>query len=555
MPVAPQPTQETYYYKEVRRTQPGAGVVYAGYPIFHLYKRVLNGDDVRLNPDIEYWLPLPGLTSYKQYTAGDENVPAERTRYEPRVEIGTKPTRRYYPDRFSVYTHKYCGTKLYVATNRTKLYPASSSLPASTNPYSYNNIQIWIESPETYENTYDNYGNLIVPAYWYHPFDNRFYTFGNLETFGFTDSQYLIDSLFTRDTSGQSNESLMANAAESIRLAKIDELISRGKTKDEAIALVNANAAAALSTRAANSLITPGARIARQTPRSQNIAVTLSSPALSRTINAGSVTLPASQNPKLVQTTTSGQPQLEYEFLHRPNQISYTSIGSEWSPIDRAANRPMVDWKSYKLMSVSFSFIVAADEYGSLDAVLDNKVITTSVDNDLKTLRQMASSPFPVLFMGFDKLLEEPVRFPFNNDAGKGSLFVIADFSVTSVYRSSTGAISRASCDITLTEYPKELIKLIEFPKLKPMEELPPRTPREGATCSGNLATNTLGLGPEGLTPARARALQKRNFVTYNAKCNTIFVLTGKQAAYDTAKANPTIPLDEILDNGGFVNP
>jgi hypothetical protein len=739
MPVTPQPSQETYYYKEVRRTQPGPGVVYPGYPIFHLYKRNLasnnpdardiptnkiktithisrvifpikiktvtgvsravadvatitvgadhqfqigdmvtvfgltntsyngdheltavdettisyantgdiqalvvdngtaatgtkhatitvgsghqfqvgdnvtvsgltntayNGDHVltavgsatisyantgaiqSLTADsgtaainIEYWLPLPSLTSYKEYTPGDENVPAQRTVYEPRTEIGVRRGRRHYTDRFSVYTHKYSGTKLFVATNRTKLYPLPETRLAPTNPYSYRNIQVWIESPETYTNTYDSNGNLIVPSYWYHPFQNRFYPFGNLETFGFTDSQYLIDSLFTRDTSGQSNASLLANAADSIRLAKIDELISRGITRAEAIAFVNANAAAALSTRAANSLIMPSARIARQVPRSQNLTVNVPSPVLSRTITPGqtpaptqpatalaragrrAVTIPATINPKLVQTTTSGQPQLTYEFLHRPNQISYTSIGSEWSPIDRAANRPMVDWKSYKLMSVSFSFIVAPNADGSLDASLDNNVITTSVDNDLKTLRQMASSPFPVVFMGFDKLLQEPVRYPFNKDSGNSSLFIIADFSVSSIYRSSTGAISRASCDITLTEYPKELIKLIEFPKLKPLTEIPVDTPGggPGGGCSGNLATNTIGLTGEGLTPAFIRRLVKRGFITYNSKCATIRVVPGKEKGYLKAK---TLGADwtegtlwDIADTGGFIDP
>jgi hypothetical protein len=717
MTVTPQPTQETYYYKEVRRTQPGPGVVYPGYPIFHLYKRdpansnielrdtttsktktitsisrvifpikietvtavsravvdiatitvgaghqfeigdtvtvfgltntSYNGDHVltavggatisyantgdiqSLTVDngtaatgtkhatitldsnhrfqvgdlvtisgltntayngtytltatgsttisyantgaiqspttangtaainIEYWLPLPSLTSYKEYTPGDENVPAQRTRYEPRTEIGVRRSRRYYSDKFSVYTHKYSGTKLFVATNRTKLYPFSETRSMPTNPYSYRNIQVWIESPQTYTNTYDSRGNLIVPSYWYHPFENRFYTFGNLETFGFTDSQFLIDSLFTRDTSGQSDESLLANAAESIKLAKIDELISRGNTRAEAIALVNANAGAALTTRAANSLIMPSARIDRQVPRGQNRTVNVTRASLSRTVTASSVTIPTSQAPKLVQTTTAGQTPLTYEFLHRPNQISYTSIGSEWSPIDRAANRPMIDWKSYKLMSVSFSFIVAPNVGGSLDAALDNNVITTSVDNDLKTLRQMASSPFPVVFMGFDKLLSEPAKYPFNKDSGNGSLFVIADFNVSSIYRSSTGAISRASCDITLTEYPKELIKLIEFPKLTPIKEVPVRTPREGATCSRTKPSTTLAARagftwPDGvnfLTRAAARG-----FIEFNASCNSIIVLTGREEAWRVAKdnyaVNPDIDLNKIRDDG-----
>lgn len=528
MAILAQPIQETYFYKEVRKTQPGVGVVYPGYPIYHLYKNVPNGTPIRLN-EIEYWMPLPGLTKYKEYQSGDENITAERTKYEPRLELGVKRGRRYYSDRFDVYTHKYCGTKLYVATNRTKLYPLSPS----SNPYSYRNIQIWVESPETYENTYDSYGTLIVPSYWYHPFDNLFYPFGNLQTFGISDSQYLIDSLFTRDTSGQSNDALMANAAESIRIAQIDELMSRGKSREEAVNLINSQAQEALSTRAAQSLITPNSVLARQPVKSQNISVNVKASSLGG-VSAGSVSISASQNPKLVQTTTAGQTPLEYQFLHRPNQITYSSIGSEWSPIDRAANRPMIDWKAYKLMNVSFSFIVAADEAGSLDAAIDGKVITTSVDSDLKTLRQMASSPFPVVFMGFDKLLEEPVRYPFNNDAGKGSLFVIADFSVTSVYRSSTGAISRASCEITLTEYPKEMIKLIEFPKLKPIPEIPPPPPGDKSICNGTLASSSWYRARNYLTDTEwLRSLASQNIIEYTENCNSVIVMNPE--AYERA--------------------
>ena len=523
--------QDTYFYKEIRKTQPGAGVLYPGYPIYHLYKNIPNGTPVRLN-EIEYWSPLPKVTAYRTYSPGDENAIAERVKYEPRAELGVKPTKRYYTARFPIYTHKYSGLKLYVATGRTRLYPLSPE----SNPYSYRNIQVWVESQETYENTYDSYGNLIVPSFWYHPFDNLFYTFGNLETFGFSDTQYLIDSLFTRDTSGQGDDALMANAIESIRIAQIDELKSQGKSEQEAVALIDAISQEALATRASQSLITPRQITARSPVKNQNIAVNVKSSSLGR-VSATSVSVATSQNPKLVQTTTSGQTPLEYEFLHRPNQISYSSIGSEWAPIDRAANRPMIDWKAYKLMGVSFSFIVSPDNAGSLDAVVDGKVITTNIDDKLKTLRQMASSPFPVQFFGFDKLLEEPVRYPFNNDAGKGSLFVITDLNVTSVYRSSTGAISRASCDITLTEYPKELIKLIEFPKLKPIPEIPPPPPGDKPVCNNALASNTWK-NLKYKDPNWLRSLAKLEYIEYDEKCNAVIILN--PAAYEAASQSRT---------------
>jgi hypothetical protein len=191
-------------------------------------------------------------------------------------------------------------------------------------------------------------------------------------------------------------------------------------------------------------------------------------------------------------------------------------------------------------MSVSFSFIVAPDESGSLDAVIDGKVITTSVDNELRTLRQMASSPFPVTFFGFDKLLSEPARYPFNNDGGgKGSLFVIADLNVTSIYRSSTGSISRASCDITLTEYPKELIKLIEFPKLKPIPEVPPPPPTENQSiCDGTLASTTFRIAGREISrnSAYLRNLAKLGVVKFDEKCKSVIILNAR--AWENAERN-----------------
>jgi hypothetical protein len=534
---------ETYFYKEVRKTPIGAGVLYPGYPVFHLFKNYPDGTQKRLD-EKEYWLPLSALTSYMEYNLGDENTTVSRVKYEPNVESFKKPNTRKYTGKFPVYTHKYHGLKLYVATNRTKLYPLSHL----TNPYSYRNIQIWVESPETYVNTYDEYNNLIVPSFWYHPFENKFYPFGNLRTFGLNDSQYLIDTIFSRDTSGESNEALMANVAESIKLAQVDELISQGKSRAEAIALVDSNSQQALATRAAQSLITPRS-VSSRTPTVPRVVSVIARAAsgtqTAATLSSQSVTAAASQPPKLIQTTTSGQTALEYTFVHRPNQITYSNIGSEWSPIDRAANKPMVDWRSYKLMSVSFSFIVSPDESGSLDNITDGKVISTSIDNQLKTLRQMASSPYPVVFMGFDKLLEEPARFPFNNDAGKGSLFVIADMNVSSIYRSSSGAISRASVDMTLTEYPKELIKLIEFPKLRPIPELPPPPPGEEEPCDSTLAETTWNRNT--VSKDLLRQMARRGFITYNGTCSSIVVL--HPAAYNAVVNWPAL-INRVDNNG-----
>jgi hypothetical protein len=120
-------------------------------------------------------------------------------------------------------------------------------------------------------------------------------------------------------------------------------------------------------------------------------------------------------------------------------------------------------------------------------------------------------------------------------------LFVIADLNVSSIYRSSTGAISRASCDITLTEYPQELIKLIEFPKLKPIPEVPPPPPGDKGLCDNSAAKNTWSR--ENYTSndiAWLRSLAK-GIVNYDASCKSVIVLD--QAAYDLASRRRTQPI------------
>jgi hypothetical protein len=90
----------------------------------------------------------------------------------------------------------------------------------------------------------------------------------------------------------------------------------------------------------------------------------------------------------------------------------------------------------------------------------------------------MATRPFPVTLFGFDDMLTHQLRFPLTQS--RGVEFAIAEFTISSVHRTGTGEINRATCDITLQELPLEKITLIEMPKLLPMKKLPlPKNPDE----------------------------------------------------------------------------
>ena len=126
-------------------------------------------------------------------------------------------------------------------------------------------------------------------------------------------------------------------------------------------------------------------------------------------------------------------------------------------------------------MKISFQFIVIPDatyRLGAYGATADDG-ITLSIDDKLDTLRNMATRPYPVVLFGFDELLTNSSQF--SNSAGSGVQFVINDFSISSMMRTPTGAVNRATCDITLQEVPIEYINLISMPKLVPGQILAAR--------------------------------------------------------------------------------
>jgi len=161
-----------------------------------------------------------------------------------------------------------------------------------------------------------------------------------------------------------------------------------------------------------------------------------------------------------------------FDFKFPPQQIAYSSIGSDWTEIPRAGKTPLVDWQSFRLMKISFQFVI-----GNADSLDD------SIDNELQTLRLMASSPYPVVIFGYDDLFSQKLQY--SDTENRIPEFVINDLNFNSIYRNAEQKINRATVDITLAEIPIETISITEMPRIS--TPIKPLTPGVGTPTYPNV--------------------------------------------------------------------
>ena len=193
-----------------------------------------------------------------------------------------------------------------------------------------------------------------------------------------------------------------------------------------------------------------------------------------------------------VQTLVPTQRRFIFPFA--PKDISYSNLSSVWTEINRTGRTPVVDWTGFQLLKVSFTFELVARTATDISQPRDGFGLNFSIDEQINTLRQMATAPYPVSFLNMDTFFSKELRYPLYTK-GRGVEFVITDFAVQSVQRtgSSSGAgnesiqpnqISRASCTITLQECPIEQVDIISIPKITicGKDKCPPATCKEPCT-------------------------------------------------------------------------
>lgn len=146
---------------------------------------------------------------------------------------------------------------------------------------------------------------------------------------------------------------------------------------------------------------------------------------------------------------------IEFVFPFAPIEISYENLSPEWVEIDRPLNTPLIDLKGLNLMRVSLRFLVAVPYDG----------IRVSVDNDIRTLRQIANSNDPVAFINMDRMLTNPFNVSRSDSRrnSSGFFFRVADMSVQSIRRNIRNEITSAEVSMTLQETANPPIRAIYF--------------------------------------------------------------------------------------------
>jgi len=179
-----------------------------------------------------------------------------------------------------------------------------------------------------------------------------------------------------------------------------------------------------------------------------------------------------------------------YIFIHKPNEIQYSGLGSEWVSIDRNGGFSFVDWKKFQLLQISFTFVIAKTADGLLN----------HVEDEIQLLRKIAQTPYPVSFFNFDSMFTQELRYDsdnFNrsNNLPTGIQFVITDFSITAQQRDSSMRITRAQASMTLQEIPIEKQELISMPRLVPRGDKKPPPPPDDPAGQFRLPSGALNTG------------------------------------------------------------
>jgi hypothetical protein len=149
--------------------------------------------------------------------------------------------------------------------------------------------------------------------------------------------------------------------------------------------------------------------------------------------------------------------QSNYEFIFPfpPINIQYGGMSGQWVDLARPGRTPLVDYAGAQLLQVSFKFLVARPWDG----------LEYSVDQDIETLRYIASSQSTVTFFGFDGMMTKPFQTPGQPARRPGGFFFnVIEFSVDSIRRNPANQIAAAECSITLQEENNPSIVAKQFP-------------------------------------------------------------------------------------------
>jgi hypothetical protein len=505
----------------VQWTSASVASLYKNYPVKKKFKQsiVTNTPEYpnsyTLYSNQKYWFPFQDISTweanYIEYTDGDEFT-FDIEKYARAAEAAKPQPNKQSVSAIATGTRVIFANDIYQSLDKIFKWQ-DTGFPESKNPYDSEKIPLWKRISDT----------SLTPVYfWYHPLLRRFFPIG----------QKYVDSTaipIVKEFDNSKWDSFTGDATEinleNFTIRQIQELVSTGVPFPGATQVIeNLNSS---TMRSMTGEKIPGSwsldgRFLKQSPddaeqydsddgmgssRTTTVRVTrrVGTGILGGGKSLGEFGSFSIDKPQMIQYytkkdgSTASAPD-RFVFDYRPNNVTYSNLGSEWTEIERINNTPYIDFKNFRLMKINFEFVVG-----------DAGNLYSSVDNKLKLLRTMSMRPSPVTFLGFDAMFQEQIVIP-NMTGGSGIVFAIVDMQITSAQRSRPGdgssppnqgdappgSINRATVSMTIQELPLEGPNLIVMPRPpKDIPQVPPPPTNTDEPCV-NLWTTDTTPGPLG---------------------------------------------------------
>jgi hypothetical protein len=155
----------------------------------------------------------------------------------------------------------------------------------------------------------------------------------------------------------------------------------------------------------------------------------------------------------------------EFIFPFAPIAVNYSDLGPEYVEVERTQNLPIVDLRGFRLLKVDLSFLVATPFDG----------IKEPVDRELRAIRGLANSIYPVAFFNMDGMLTNPFEIKRTGVPRSGLFFRIPELSINAVRRNLNNQVTAAEVDMTLVEVANPKVDVVQFPDIEYPENVTPQ--------------------------------------------------------------------------------
>ena len=153
----------------------------------------------------------------------------------------------------------------------------------------------------------------------------------------------------------------------------------------------------------------------------------------------------------------------DFVFPYNPREFSLGALSDETAQIARPATTPILAFKSHRLMTVSFTALIAYPGDG----------LIASVDKELQVLRKFASSSDKVFeLLNYDIFTNTPFKYRnMSVERNNGLFFSISDMTINVTRRNRLNQITQANVDISLIENRNPKMNIAFITPLAPIKE------------------------------------------------------------------------------------